>query len=70
MPGPNPISMPSGGGVQEFSARTDRDYHLPISMPSGGGVQEFSLGPPPGWHIGSLRFGSTAVAGGAFTGWT
>ena len=23
-----------------------------------------------GWHIGSLRFGSTAVAGGAFTGWT
>ena len=51
MPGPNPISMPTGGGVQEFSARTDRDYHLPISMPPGGGVQEFSLGPPPGWRI-------------------
>ena len=23
-----------------------------------------------GWHIGSLRFGSTAIAGTAFTGWT
>ena len=58
MPGPNPISMPTGGGVQEFSARTDRDYHLPISMPPGGGVQEFSLGPSGGLHIGSLRLGA------------
>ena len=25
---------------------------------------------PSGWHIGSLRFGSTAIAGTTFTGWT
>ena len=38
---------------------------------TGNGLVTITFSPSAtGWHIGSLRFGSTAVAGGAFTGWT
>lgn len=44
---------------------TDTAFGLYWDLTVDCGVQSSS-----GWHIGSLRFGSTAVAGTAFTGWT
>lgn len=49
-------------------------YEQPIGAPVstiGEGVwARWAPSSRSGWHIGSLRFGSTAIAGTAFTGWT
>ena len=63
--------LPADGGVVK-SSLTYRASPIEISpLPADGGVVKSSpTHDTGGWHIGSLRFGSTAIAGTAFTGWT
>ncbi len=63
-----PTTPPAGGYVVKTSG-WDPVPTVPTTPPAGGYVVRVG-GKPRGWHIGSLRFGSTAIAGTAFTGWT
>ena len=66
--GPISIPLPTAG----FAVFSGEHVREPISIPlPTAGFAVFSGEHVfAGWHIGSLRFGSTAIAGTAFTGWT